>query len=203
MAMTRTVLVDDHKLFSDGLKKLLEDSSHFQVLGQFTKGDLLLGNIFDLKTELLIMDIEIIGEIDGIEVLRRVRLKDKSIKVVILSMHEESIYSREASEAGANAYLTKSIDSSLLIQQLFRVVNGEKIFLESNSQPAPEENSILSKQEKRILKLIAEGRTSEQIATQLGISGLTVKVHRRNMMKKMQAESAAALISLCFSRGIL
>jgi DNA-binding NarL/FixJ family response regulator len=203
MAMTKTILVDDHKLFSDGLKKLLEDSSHFQILGQFTKGDLLLENIFDLKPQLLVMDIEIIGEIDGIEVLRRIRLKDKSLKVVMLSMHEESVYSREASDAGANAYLTKSIDSSLLIQQLIRVVNGENLFPDTNNQPVPEENSILSKQERRILKLIADGKTSEQIATQLGISGLTVKVHRRNMMKKMGAESAAELISICFSKGVL
>ena len=200
--MIRTVLVDDHKIFSDGLKRLLEDSSHFQIVKQFTKGDLLLENIFDLSPELLVMDIEIIGELDGIEVLRRIRLKDKTLKVVMLSMHEESVYSREAADAGANAYLTKSIDSSMLIQQLTKVVNGENIFPDTHA-PLQEENSILSKQEKRVLRLIAEGKTSEQIANQLGISGLTVKVHRRNMMKKIGAESAAELISLCFSRGIL
>ncbi len=202
--MTRTILVDDHKVFSDGLKKLLEDSSQFQILQQFTKGDQLLENIFDLSPELLVMDIEIIGELDGIEVLRRIRLKDKSVKVVMLSMHEESVYSREAADAGANAYLTKSIDSSMLIQKLIKVVKGENIFPVTTPQADDaNENSILSKQERRILKLIAEGKTSEQIAAQLGISGLTVKVHRRNMMKKLQAESSAELISICFSKGIL
>jgi DNA-binding NarL/FixJ family response regulator len=203
MKRTKVVLADDHKLFSDGLKKLLEDSSHFIVLKQFTKGDVLLDGLVELRPTLLVMDIEIIGELNGLEVLRRIRLNDKSLKVVLLSMHEEPVYWREAAEAGADAYLTKSIESAILIQHLIRVVNGEKIFpLQSHTDPT-DEDLILSKQERRVVKLIAEGKTSEEIASLLGISGLTVKVHRRNMMKKMGVETSAELISRCFGKGIL
>jgi len=200
--MTRTILVDDHKVFSDGLKKLLEDSSQFQILQQFTKGDQLLENIFNLSPELLVMDIEIIGELDGIEVLRRIRLKDKSVKVVMLSMHEENIYSREAFSMGANAYLTKSLEGNLLIEYLLKVMSGEKIFPSSYSSSVVE-TKIISNQEQRILKLIAEGMTSAKIAEQLNISPLTVKAHRKNIMTKLGAESSAELISIAFSRGIL
>jgi DNA-binding NarL/FixJ family response regulator len=201
--MTRTVLVDDHKLFSEGLKKLLEDSKRFVVIQQFTKGDDLLNNLPELSADLLITDIEILGEINGLEITRRIRLKNDQIKIVVLSMHEESVYMREALQAKADAYLTKSIDSSILVQHLLKVINNEKIFSKLNIHAPTPEVSILSPQERKVLKFISEGKNSEQIAEQLSISKFTVKVHRRNMMKKLKVESSAELISICFNKGIL
>src|ERR1041385_5487835 len=132
--MITTILADDHKLFGDGLRKLLEESAHFKVIGQFVRSDVLLEQMDQLSAELLLLDIDIPG-VNGIEALKRIRLKNITIKIVMLSMHEESIYSREAAHLGANAYLTKNIDSSLLIQQLKRVSQGEKLF--PTSDPAP------------------------------------------------------------------
>jgi DNA-binding NarL/FixJ family response regulator len=199
--MIQTVLVDDHLLFSEGLKKLLEETNQFKVIGQFGDGLALLNTIEGLNVELLIIDIEIPG-LKGLDVLRRLRSKKNALKIVMLSTHEESVYKHEAISSGANAYLSKSLESSKVIDYLMRVMQGESIFPETD--PIFEtEIKILSKQELTILKLIATGKTSEVIARDLSISSLTVKSHRRNMMKKLNAESSSELISIAFSKGIL
>jgi len=200
--MIQTILADDHKLFSHGLTKLLDESLHFKVIEQFARGDSLLESIDQYSAELLLLDIDIPG-MNGIEILKRIRLKNTDLKIVMLSMHEENIYSREAFALGANGYLTKSIDSSQLIQLLIRVSQGERIFPAISSFDSKVESQILSRQEVKILRLIASGKTSEEIATLLHISALTVKVHRRNMMKKLKANSSAEMISLGFNKGII
>ncbi len=200
--MTLTILADDHKLFSDGLKHLLEESQHFKVVKQFTRGNDLLEHIEELNADLLLLDISIPGA-NGLDILKRIRLKDKNLKIVMLSMHEETIYLREAYLAGADAYLTKSLDSSLLIRHLLHIIQGNKIFPVINFSTIKTESRLLSKQEIRILRLIADGKTNDQIATELSISCLTVKSHRRNMIKKLKAESSAELVSIGFNKGIL
>ncbi len=199
--MIRTIIVDDHRLFSEGLKVLLEGSGHFQVLEQFQDGRSLLENVDRLNPELILLDIDIPG-INGLDVLERLRVKNQLVKIVMLSMHEESIYSREASSSGASAYLTKSIAGSSLIQFLIRVIQGDKIFPQV-SPTSSADVKILSKKEIKILELIATGKTSVQIASVLGISSLTVRSHRKNMMRKLEASSSAELISIAFSKGVL
>ncbi len=199
--MIKTVLIDDHILFSEGLKQLLEQSSQFNVIAKFSDGLSLLNSVEELNPELLIIDIEIPG-IKGLDVLRRLRLKKTRLKIVMLSSHEERIYKQEALSSGANAYLSKSLESSKVIGFLTRVMQGENIFPDTDPI-LNTEMKILSKQELTILKLIAAGNTSEEIAKDLSISSLTVKSHRRNIMRKLNAESSAELISIAFSKGIL
>ena len=199
--MIRTIIVDDNRLFSEGLKNLLEGSGHFQVLEQFQDGRSLLENLDRLNPELILLDIDIPG-INGLDILERLRVKDQVVKIVMLSMHEENIYSREAASSGASAYLTKSIEGSSLIQFLLRIIQGDKIFPQVSSASLAE-IKILSKKEIKILELIAAGKTSVQIADMLGISSLTVRSHRKNMMRKLEANSSAELISIAFSKGVL
>jgi DNA-binding NarL/FixJ family response regulator len=201
MPLIPTVLIDDHVLFSDGLKKLLEESGRFKVIAQFSNGLTFLNSIEDLDPELLIIDIEIPG-IKGLDVLRRLRLKKTSLKIIMLSSHEESVFKQEALSSGANGYLSKSLDSSKVIDYFEDVMRGENTF-PGIGPMLKTEVKILSKQELTILKLIAAGKTSEVIAKELGISTLTVKAHRRNMMQKLKAESSSELISNAFSKGIL
>jgi DNA-binding NarL/FixJ family response regulator len=197
----KTVLIDDHVLFSEGLKKLLEHSDQFEVIGQFNNGMALLNSIESLNPDLAIIDIEI-PDIKGLDVLRRLRYKKTPLKIVMLSTHEENVYKQEALSSGANAYLSKSLESSKVIGFLTRVMQGENIFPQTDPI-LNSEMKILSKQELTILRLIAAGNTSEEIAKSLNISSLTVKSHRRNIMRKLSAESSAELISIAFSKGIL
>lgn len=198
---TATVLVDDHVIFCDGLEKLLNDSDYFEVTGKFhTSGTFLHAQEAITKLQLLILDIEM-PELNGLELVRRIRQKDSDLKIVILSMHDESTYVREAHQSGANGYLVKSVDSNTLIKNLTQIMQGENIFpaLPSKSKTS----SPLSEQETRIVKLIATGINSKEIALHLNLSPLTVQAHRRNILKKLNVNNTAELIRLSISKGFI
>jgi two-component system invasion response regulator UvrY len=195
-----TVLADDHKLFCDGLERVLNDSGHFHVVQKFYNGQTLLEKINVHNPDLLIIDVEM-PTINGFDAIKRIRLNNTSSKIVVLSMHEENVFSQEAFMLGADAYLNKSMESMQLIDSLLKTVGGQKIFPQASTTSKIE--SPFSDREHEILRLIASGKTSEQIAERLKISHLTVKAHRRNMMRKLNVNNAAELISRALEMGFL
>ena len=196
-----TVLADDHKLFCEGLEKVLEESGIFHVLGKFHNGQALLEQLPLLNPQLLIIDVEM-PTLNGFDTIKRIRLNNRNLNIVVLSMHEESVFSQEAFSLGANAYLNKSMESAGLIEALIQTCAGKKIFPVFNSN-VPKIESPFSDREYEILRLIATGKTSEQIADRLHISHLTVKAHRRNMMRKLNVNNAAELVSKALEMGFL
>jgi DNA-binding NarL/FixJ family response regulator len=198
--LIKTILADDHKLFCDGLERLLNDSGHFEVLQKFYNGQTLLEKINSHNADLLIIDVEM-PNINGFDAIKRIRLNNNSSKIVVLSMHEENVFSQEAFMLGADAYLNKSMESMQLIDSLLKTVQGQKIFPQAATTTKIE--SPFSDREHEILRLIASGKTSEQIAERLKISHLTVKAHRRNMMRKLNVNNAAELITKALEMGFL
>jgi DNA-binding NarL/FixJ family response regulator len=198
--MIKTILADDHKLFCDGLERVLNDSGHFQVLQKFYNGQTLLEKVNVHNPDLLIIDVEM-PHINGFDAIKRIRLNNSSSKIVVLSMHEENVFSQEAFMLGADAYLNKSMESMQLIDSLLKTVEGQKIFPQTAT--ATKIESPFSDREHEILRLIASGKTSEQIAERLKISHLTVKAHRRNMMRKLNVNNAAELITKALEMGFL
>jgi DNA-binding NarL/FixJ family response regulator len=196
----KTILADDHKLFCDGLERVLNDSGHFLVVQKFHNGQALLEKIHDLQPDLLIIDVEM-PHINGFDAIKRIRLNNTTAKIVVLSMHEETVFSQEAFMLGADAYLNKSMESMQLIDSLLKTFNGEKLFPTASTFTKLE--SPFSDREHEILRLISSGKTSEQIAERLKISHLTVKAHRRNMMRKLNVNNAAELISKALEMGFL
>ena len=199
--MIRTVLADDHKLFCDGLEKVLNDSGHFEVVRKFHNGQNLLENMQGCDADLLIIDVEM-PALNGFDAIKRIRLNNTAASIVVLSMHEEAVFSQEAFMLGANAYLNKSMESTELIDSLLKVCEGAKIF-PSTSSLATKIDSPFSEREQEILRLISSGKTSEQIAERLKISHLTVKAHRRNMMRKLNVNNAAELVTKALEMGFL
>lgn len=198
--MIRTILADDHKLFCDGLEKVLNDTGQFFVIGKFYNGQSLLEKIQASDLDLLIIDVEM-PTINGFDAIKRIRLNNNTSKIVVLSMHEESVFSQEAYMLGADAYLSKSMESMHLIDALLKTCSGTKMFPSSSMVNKIE--SPFSDREIEILRLIASGKTSEQIATRLTISHLTVKAHRRNMMRKLSVNNTAELITKALEMGFL
>jgi len=197
--MIKTVLADDHKVFCDGLAKLLTDTQNFEIINKFHHGQDLLENIYDLPLDLLILDFQMPG-LNCEEVIQRIRIVRQNLKIIVLSMHEESIYSKKVIMAGANAYLTKSIDSETLIESIIKTMNNEEI--KTRNLPV-KSKSILSKQEMAIVKMIADGKNSNLIGQLLNISPLTVKAHRRNIIRKLGVNNSSELIKIVIAKGIL
>jgi DNA-binding NarL/FixJ family response regulator len=199
--LIRTILADDHKLFCDGLERVLADSGHFDVIKKFYNGQTLLEKIQSHDPDLLIIDVEM-PNLNGFDAIKRIRLNNTTAKIVVLSMHEESVFSQEAYLLGADAYLNKSMESMHLIDSLLKTCQGAKIFPTAFTVVSKIE-SPFSDRELEILRLIASGKTSEQIAERLKISHLTVKAHRRNMMRKLNVNNAAELVSKALEMGFL
>lgn len=197
----RTVLADDHKLFCEGLERVLAESGKFDIVAKFHNGQSLLENFSACKPDLLVIDVEM-PMLNGFDTIKRIRINNPKVIIVVLSMHEASVFSQEAYTLGANGYLNKSMESESLIDALLRACRGEKIFPVFN--PAvPKIQSPFSERELEILRMITSGKTSEQIAERLHISHLTVKAHRRNMMRKLNVNNAAELVSKALEMGFL
>ncbi len=200
MDRIRTVLVDDHRLFSEGLERLLTESGKFSIIQKFHDGKQLLEYLQTVTPDLLILDIEM-PALNGLDILKRLVLTGIKSKIIFLSMHDDAIYAREAFGLGAYAFLNKSMESQLLIDSLLDIHQGKKVFPEISLKSS--QDSPLSERELTILKLIARGLTSDEIAAQLKISPLTVKAHRKNMIQKLKAKNSSELLVKAFERGIL
>lgn len=197
--MIRTVLIDDHRVVTEGLRRLLNETGTFEVVATFSDGQTFLSALQELSPELIIVDIEMSG-LDGLEVIRRVRNQQSEAIIVVMSMHEEDAFVAAARKAGANGYFPKSKDPGKLSQWLLELV--------SNPDAVPqkvlrEKTSLLSRQEQLILRQIAEGKTSQEIAEALSISPLTVKTHRKNLLRKLQAANSAVMVRIATDRGLL
>ena len=199
--MIKTILADDHQLFTDGLERLLSDTKQFSILKKFTDPYSLLNEIPSLNPDLVIIDIEF-GSISGLDLIPRIRSIDKEAKIVILSMNQEHVFSQEARTLGANGYFVKNVDHDLLVESLIHICSGDNIF-PTSTKKNPIRDLLLSEREIQILKLLANGSTSEDIASQLQISGLTVKTHRKNMMLKLKASNGMELIKKAFEKGLI
>ena len=117
MKLIRTILADDHKLFCEGLERVLGESGMFEVVGKYHNGQALLENLAAYNPDLLIIDVEM-PLLNGFDTIKRVRVNNPNLKIVVLSMHEEAVFSQEAQTLGANAYLNKSMESAGLIEAL-------------------------------------------------------------------------------------
>lgn len=125
--MIRTILADDHEVFLDGLARMLTDTKEFDIIGKFNSGITLLDQFDSLYPQLIILDIEMPG-ISGLDVVKRIRLRNKQVKILILSMHQEIGYLLEASDLGANGFVLKSIETTRLINIIYSVLSGINFF---------------------------------------------------------------------------
>lgn len=198
--MIRTFIIDDHKLFADGVERLLAETQHFKVIQKFNSGRAFLQALPVEEADLIIIDVNM-PELSGFDVIQRVRSQNKSIKIVVVSMHETIAYSNEAAELGANAYLVKSLDSATLIDRLIDVMNGKKIFL--TKVKTIETVTLLSRRETEVIQWMAKGKTSEEISALLNVSVVTVKAHRTNIFRKLEVRNSAAMMMKAFQLGLL
>jgi two-component system nitrate/nitrite response regulator NarL len=204
----RVVLADDHVFVRDGIKSLLENEANIEVVGEATDGLEALKTVEINKPDLLILDIRM-PNMTGIEVVEKLRSENNMVKIVMLSMHESEEYVLKSIKAGADGYLLKGSSKEEFLKALHTVANGGKYFsgdissilINQLSNPVAsiepkqtlEEEQLITKREKEILKLLLSGKGNKEIAEALDISKRTAEVHRFNLMKKLKVKNLMEL----------
>ena len=212
--MIRLFLADDHAILRDGLRALFELEPSLQVVGEAESGEQLLAQLPATPCDVVVLDLHMPG-LDGLATTRRLRAEFPDVRILILSMadHERAI--GQVLAAGAAGYVLKNAGHDEIVLGMRTVAAGkrflcselgltmlEKLLAEA-SEPTPMSASGLSAREQEILRLVADGMTTAQIAEKLYTSPRTVESHRQNIMGKTGAKNTAALVKVAVSHGWL
>ena len=209
----RILLADDHTLLREGLKTLLERESDLQVVADVANGRLAVRKAEELQPDLVVLDVDM-PELNGIEAARQLSAAHPRMRIICLSMHSGSKFVDAMLEAGALGYVLKNEAAKTLVTAIRKVAGGE-VYLspEINTglvkryvgkQPADRGTvfTALSDRERQVLQLIAEGASSKEISTKLGVSEKTVSTHREHIMAKLDLHNVADLTRYAIREGI-
>lgn len=211
MSKINVLLADDHQIIIDGLKSLLNNQEEINVAAQANNGREAIRILGLLSIDVLLMDIDM-PVMNGIDALKEIRKSYPNVKVIILSMHNEAGMIKSLIDIGANGYLLKSCSQDELLEAIKKVAAGQSYFSTdvtlallkpANSANPEQKNELLTERETEILKLIAGGFSNKEIGDQLFISHRTVDTHRTNLMKKLDVNNIAGLISYAIRNGIV
>ena len=208
----RVLLADDHTLVRAGVRKILEAQDDVTVVGEVADGGAALEALERKPVDVLVLDLSMPG-VDGFEVLRRARSLAPGLKVLVLSMHADAEFVSRAVLEGADGYLLKDSAVNDLVAAIQAVREG-RAYLSPQVQrqlaellrggaPAPKPITTLTDRERDVLKGIAEGQSSKEIAARLDIGVRTVESHRANLMRKLEVRSVAQLVRLAIREGLV
>lgn len=195
-----TIIVDDHKLFAEGLGRILEDIPCIYLQEIISTEKDLPVNLSDIH--LLLLDIQLKEE-NGLDICKRIKTTFPAIKIIIISMFDPKSLVHEIKKSGANGFIPKSTDAKEMKEVILSVLDGEDVFLEMdiNSYVPQPLFKLISNREKEIIVLIKEGKTAKQIADVLNISQFTVDTHRKNILKKLELHSIKDLIAFSINNS--
>ncbi|HAH30681.1 MAG TPA: DNA-binding response regulator [Elusimicrobia bacterium] len=213
--MIKKILIcDDHKIFREGLRALLEKQADIKVVGEARDGIEAVRLTKELSPDIVIMDISMPG-LNGIEASRKLAKAHKIARVIALSMHNDRKYVTEIFKAGARAYLLKDSAFEELLDAI-KAVNCGRFFLSAGitslvlsdyiKGPAGDPRSpfnILSSREREVLQLLAEGLRTKEISHKLSLSIKTVETHRKKIMEKIEITSIAGLTRYAVKEGLV
>jgi two-component system response regulator NreC len=218
MDKIKIFLADDHEILREGLKLILEKVPRYEIIGESGNGRDALEKIEQLQPDLVILDISMPG-MTGIEVTTQIKKYNPQISVIALSRHDSVEYLNKLLKSGANGYIHKSEAGRALLSGIEAVLNGDTYLCPKmtsmlvsdyitpmdikKKSKGMDSFTQLTEREKVILKLIAEGKSSKEIASALWISPETVKVHRSNIRKKLKIKKVADLVTYAIKNGIL
>jgi len=210
------LLADDHTIVLQGLAKLLEGEPNIRVVGEAHNGREAVTKVEELKPDVIVMDIAM-PILNGIEATRQIKKIRPQSKVIILSMHSHDRFINELFSLGASGYLLKDSTGQDIIRAIQAAVRGDTylspsisrrvienyVSLKKNKSSQEERYSQLSNREREVFQMIAEGRSTKEIADILFVSQSTVKTHRANIMEKLQIENLSQLIQLAISLNLV
>jgi len=213
MGTYRIVVADDHALFRQGLKGILEGAADLEVVGEAGDGLKLLNllNANQLDPHLVILDISM-PNLRGIEAIREIKTIHPNVKILIVTMHKDKEYLLQSLAAGADGYFLKKDADTELFAAIEKIRNGKNYVSPHLSEELANDweqirvgftKPLLTKREREVLKLIAEGKSNKDIADLLFISVHTVERHRANMMEKLKLKKTADLVKYAIQKGYI
>jgi DNA-binding NarL/FixJ family response regulator len=207
----RVLLADDHTLVRAGLRKILEQNEDLAVVGEVADGAAALEFLGQHRADVVVLDLTMPG-LDGYELLRGARARWPDLKLLVLTMHADAEHAARAVREGADGYLLKDSAAGELVAGIRAVMAGRTYYSEpvqralsemvrSGVTPGPLER--LTGREIEVLKLVARGLSTKEIASQFDISARTVETHRASIMRKLELHSVALLTRFALKEGLI
>lgn len=208
--MIRIVIADDHAIVREGLKRIVSSIADMEVAGEAGNGTEVMQRVRELAFDVLVLDLSMPGR-SGMELIKLARGEKPQLRILVLSMHQESQYAVRAIKNGASGYLTKESAPGQLEQAIRKVASGgafisaevaEQLALGAmpGSEAVPHES--LSNREFEVLQLLVAGVSMTDIATRLNLSVKTVSTHKTNLMQKMGLQNQSELIRYALKHGL-
>jgi two-component system, NarL family, response regulator NreC len=210
----KCIVVDDHTLFRQGLRLLLESEADFQVIGEASDATQALEQVRELRPDVVLMDIGMRG-MSSFEAARLVEKNYPATRLIFLTMYEDEEYLLQSLDVGASGYVLKDSPAPNLISAVREVYQGRKYLSPQvldklvDFHPGPlgfhgqARSSTLTPREREVLKMLAEGNPVKEVARLLGLSVKTVEVHKFNLMRKLKIHNKAQLVTYALQRKIV
>ena len=209
---TRLLLVDDHTIFREALRTMLCAEADIEVVGEAGNGREAIGLARDLNPDVLVLDIGM-PDMNGIEATAAIVTRSPSIRVIVLSTHSDRRFVTEMIKAGASAFVVKTAASTELLRAIRAVMRGQSYLCPEVADAVMRASTeiqsgegfrrpVLTRREREVLKLIAEGHRTAGIASRMHLAPTTVDVHRRNLMRKLELHSIAELTKYALREGL-
>lgn len=216
-AACRIVVVDDHAIMRDGLTALLTEEPDFEIVGTAEDGRAAIGEVEERQPDVVLMDLSM-PRTDGAQAVSILKRRHPGVRVVVLTLHRDDNHIHAALEAGADAYVLKDDGRGQLIAAIRNVWAGRQYlspaisdrvisgYLRERPEPAAARTGswdMLTPREREVLKLVAEGYRTREIAEYLSLSERTVEKHRVNMMRKLGLKGVSAVTAYAIDNGLL
>lgn len=217
MGTLRVLVADDHEIVRKGLRSIVEEQPGWEVAGEACDGREAVDKARTLRPDVAVIDVSMPG-LNGLEATRQMLRNDAESKVLILTMHESDPLIREVLDAGARGYLLKSDASRDLVTAVDAIRRNKTYFtarvaqivldgyLDKKQRPVPESNtpaSRLTPRQREIVQLLAEGKSSKEVAVALGLSVKTAETHRANIMRRLECHSVSELVRYAIRNNII
>lgn len=206
MMKTKVFIVDDHYMVVEGIRSLLSDDPSIDWMGHASNADSCLAFLKNHKPDVILMDISMPGK-SGIELCQEVTSKYPGVFVIGLSTFNQQSFIRKMMDNGASGYVLKNATQNELLEAIGTVMKGKTYFSEEAAdvmRRSDESSSpLITRREKEVLELLAEGFTNHEIASKLFVSTTTVDSHRKSLIAKLHAKNTAELIKLAFQYKII
>ena len=199
------LLADDHTLVRRGFRRLLEDDAEITVVGEASNGEEAIDLAAELDPDVVVMDIAMPG-VNGLTATKRILAKSPAVAILVLSMHAEETFVRQALDAGARGYVLKNALDLDLAAAVKAVAAGQTVLdpsLPRLETLKGERKDALTARELEVLQLICEGLSNREIAARLDLSINTVAVHRANIMQALGVHKTAELVVYAIQRGLV